>query len=181
VVLFFFLKSKFIDVDDNCYCSSSETYICCISKYKYDTSNLRESFLIPSAVRDSIFNLKGGSNEFIQENEFIKSEEQKLKLIKSILAKAPDTSYQQISINKFLTKVYNLLEPLIFNWDFWKVIHEFQKGVDPKTLPMVKTNTFNVKSSDVIGPIQTRKSNTNSPLGVEAFGGSRIQRQIYQK
>jgi hypothetical protein len=115
VAVFIFLKSSYIEPNvDHPSFVSSEVYESCVIK----SDNLR--FLTsPPQISDFILKLKGGSDEFtIEEQE---------KLVKSILAKAPQSSYQEISINKFLEKILKLIDPVISNQRFWRVLSELEK------------------------------------------------------
>jgi len=71
--------------------TSYEVYQFCVIK----SDNLR--FLnSPGQISDFILKLKGGSDEFTNDKQE--------RLVKSILAKAPESDYSEISINKFLKK-----------------------------------------------------------------------------
>ena len=119
VAVFIFLKSSYIEpnVDPPSF-TSSEVYQSCVIK----SDNLR--FLnSPPRISDFILKLKGGSDE-------LTSEEQE-RLVKSILAKAPESDYQEISINRFLKKILKLIDPVISDQRFWKILSEFGKPILP--------------------------------------------------
>ena len=83
---------------------------------KLDTSGFLNS---SSHIENYIFKSRGGSNE-------LTSEEQE-KLVKSILGKAPESNYTQISINKFLKKILKLIDPAISDQQFWRILVELEK------------------------------------------------------
>ena len=120
---------------------SSEVYESCVIK----SDNLR--FLTsPPQISDFILKLKGGSDELtIEEQE---------KLVKSILAKAPQSSYQEISINKFLEKILKLNDPVISDQRFWRIISESQKPIKSE-LP----GPSEVRSTDILAPSENGKAN----------------------
>jgi hypothetical protein len=83
--------------------------------------------------------LKGGSDE-------LTNEEQE-RLVKSILAKAPQSDYSEISINKFLKKILKLIDPVISDQRFWRILSEFGKLIKSE-LP----GPSEVGSTDIFGP-----------------------------
>jgi len=117
VAVFIFLKSSYMEpnVDPPSF-TSSEVYQSCVIK----SDNLR--FLnFPPRISDFILKLKGGSNE-------LTNEEQE-RLIKSILAKAPQSDYSEMNVNKFLKKILKLIDPIISDQRFWKILSEFGKPI----------------------------------------------------
>lgn len=53
--------------------------------------------------------------------------EEQERLIKSILAKASESNYQETSPNKFIKRVLELMDPVISNQGFWRVLSELEK------------------------------------------------------
>ena len=49
------------------------------------------------------------------------------KLIESVIAKSPESSTSQISINKFLEKIWYLVKPVATDSKVWRVLSEFEK------------------------------------------------------
>ena len=108
VAVFIFVQSIQVNIDPDLYhpsFSSSEVYQSCVIK----SDNL--GFLTSSSqIPDSILKLRGGSDELnIEEQE---------RLVKSILSKAPESSSQEISINKFLKKILKLIDRVISDQRF---------------------------------------------------------------
>ena len=61
--------------------------------------------------------------------------EEEERLLKSILAKASESSYTEISINKFLKKTLKLIDPVISDQRFWRILVELEK---PHKFPMIQ-------------------------------------------
>jgi hypothetical protein len=115
----------------------------------------------PGQISDFILKLKGGSDE-------LTNEEQE-RLVKSILAKAPQSDYSEISINKFLKKILNLIDPVISDQRFWRILSEFGKPIKSE-LP----GPSEVGSTDILGPYEPDKqakirSRGSSSIFVEGF------------
>ena len=109
-MLFFFIEPILDNVQSYiAYTASSSSTVCRISK----------SDRFHSSTLNSILELNGGSDE-------LNIEEQK-KLIKSVLSKVSLTSSQEISINKFLIKIADRIEPIVTNQKLWQILHEFEK------------------------------------------------------
>ena len=115
VAVFIFLESRYIELNvDWSSFPSSQVYQSCV--IKSDTSG----FLTASSqIPDFILKLKGGSDE-------LTNEEQE-RLVKSILAKVSESNYQETSPNKFLKRVLELMDPVISNQRFWRVLSELEK------------------------------------------------------
>jgi hypothetical protein len=115
VAVFIFLKSTYIEPNvDHPSFVSSEVYKSCVIK----SDNLR--FLTsPPQISDFILKLKGGSDD-------LTSEEQE-KLVKSIMAKIPESGYREISINKFFKKILKLVDPVISDQRFWTTFSALEK------------------------------------------------------
>ena len=107
------------------YQSFSSSQVCQSVVIKSNTSRFSTS---PSRIQDYILESRGGSNE-------LTSEEQK-RLVKSILAKLPESDYQEISINKFVKKILRLVEPVISDKRFFRILAELEK---PHNFTMVQT------------------------------------------
>ena len=160
VGVFILLESRYI-VDPPSF-TSSEVYQSCVIK----SDNLR---FLNSPISDFILKLNGGSDQLTNEDE--------KKLIKSILSKAPpsDSSeirinqYSEISINKFLKKIVNVIGPVISNPQVWRFLSVFQNPIQPQ-LP----DPSEVISTDILGPyapykqVKTR-SRGSSSIFVEAL------------
>jgi hypothetical protein len=122
--------------------SSSEVYQCCIS----ESNNLEfkeslKSFKFPSPILDSILKLNGGSDDL--------NEKEMEKLVKNIVAKTPQSSDKEISINKFLEKILKLIDPVISDQRFWRLISELEKPIKSKL-----SGPSEVRSTDILGPAQ---------------------------
>ena len=72
--------------------------------------------------------------------------EEQEKLVKSILAKAPETDYSEISINKFLKKILELIDPVISDQRLWRILSEFGKPIKSELPDLSK-----FVSTDMIG------------------------------
>ena len=157
VAVFIFLESSYIKLNvDYPLFSSYEVYQSC--DIKSDTS---EFLTTSSQILDYILKLKGGSDE-------LTNEEQE-KLVNSILAKAPESSYSEISINKFLKRILELMAPVISNQRFWRILSEFGKPLKSE-LP----GPSEVRSTDILGPYAPDKQaktrfRGSSSIFAEAF------------
>jgi hypothetical protein len=152
VAVFIFLRSSYIkpNVDHPSF-ASSEVYESCVIK----SDNLR--FLTsPPRISDCILNLKRGSNELIIEEEE--------KLVKSILAKAKESDYQKISINKLLKKILKLIDPVISDQRFWKILSESGKPIESE-LP----GPSEVRSTYILGPYAPDKQAKTRSRGSSFF------------
>jgi len=58
--------------------------------------------------------------------------EKQERLVKSILAKVSESNYQETSPNKFLKRVFNLMDPVISNQRLWRVLSELEKPWKPE-------------------------------------------------
>jgi hypothetical protein len=137
VAVLIFVESISGNINPNLYdlsFSSAEVYQFSVSK----PANF--GFLTASSqMPDFILKLKGGSDE-------LTNEEQE-RLVKSILAKAPQSDYSEISINKFLKKILKLMDPVISDQRFWRILSEFGKLIKSE-LP----GPSEVGSTDIFGP-----------------------------
>lgn len=143
VGVFIFLESRYI-VDPPSF-TSSEVYQSCVIK----SDNLR---FLNSPISDFILKLKGGSDQLTNEEQEI--------LVKSILAKAPQTDYSEISINKFLKKILKLIDPVISDQRFWRILSEFGKPIKSE-LPGLSE----LVSTDILGPYAPDKQAKTRPRG----------------
>ena len=73
------------------------------------------------------------------------SEEQE-KLVKSVLAKAPESDYSETSINKILKKVVNLIDPVISDQRFWRILAELEKPSNLTIIEIRQPNTIETKN-----------------------------------
>ena len=119
--------------------SSTEVYQCCLSKS--DTSAVQESLKSPSPILDSILKQRGGYDEMT-------AEEQE-KLINSVLAKIPEHSYQETSINKFFKKFLKFIDPVISDHKFWRILSESKKPIKSQL-----SGPSEVRSTDILVPSQ---------------------------
>ena len=131
VAIFIFLESMNLKPTVDCRSfSSSKVYQSCVIK----SDNLR--FLkSPSRISDSILKLKGGSDE-------LTSEEQG-RLVKSILSKVPKSDYSEISINKSLKGIWELVDQIISDPRFWRILAELEKPLELHKLPMIQPTSSN--------------------------------------
>ncbi len=117
-----FVESIFGNINPNLYdpsFSSAEVYQSSVRK--------PDNFVFLTAssqIPDFILKLKGGSEELTNEEEE--------KLVKSILAKVSESNYQETSPNKFLKRVLELMDPIISNQRFWRVLSELKKPWKPE-------------------------------------------------
>ena len=58
--------------------------------------------------------------------------EEQERLVKSILAKSPESNYTEISINKFLKKILKLIDQVISNQKLWRILSELEKPLKPQ-------------------------------------------------
>ena len=129
---------------------------------KQDNSRFLNS---PGEISDFILKLNGGSDEL--------SNEEQEKLVKSILAKAPETGYSEISVNKFLKNILKLIDPVISDQGFWRILSEYGKPIKSE-LP----GPSEVRSIDILGPYESGKqaktqSRSGSSIFVEGFSTPR--------
>ena len=119
--------------------SSNEVHVCRVMKQDNaeDLNSLRNTLDSPVKVR-------GGSDEF--------NHEETEKLVKSILAKARNSDYSEMSLNKVLNKLYKVLnksfEMTLGNPKLLRILSEFEKP-----LPSKLADISEVRSSDSITPI----------------------------
>jgi len=173
VAVFIFFKSSYIEpnVDPPSF-TSSEVYQSCVIK----SDNLR--FLnSPPPISDFILKLKGGSDE-------LTNEEQE-RLVKSILAKAPESDCSEISINKFLKKILKLIDPVISNQKLWRILSELEKPWKPQL-----SDGNHISSTDNCSRAQNvqnkqPKSKGSSSIFAEAFSNpsklSPMQKRVQLK
>lgn len=124
IFIFILLESSYIELDiDYLSFSSSQVYQSCV--IKSDTSVFLTS---PSQIQDYILKSRGGSDE-------LSSKEQE-RLVKSILARLPESDYREISINKFFKKILKSVDLEISDQRFWRVLAELEK---PDNSIMIQT------------------------------------------
>ena len=159
VAVFIFVQSIQVNIDLDLYhpaFSSSEVYQSYVSKS--DNLGFLTAF---SQIPDFILKLKGGSDE-------LTNEEQE-RLVKSILAKAPESNFIEISINKFLKKILKLIDPVISNEKLWRILNELEKPLKPQL-----SNGNPISSTDILAIAQNvqnkqSKSKGSSSIFAEAF------------
>nr|YP_010448043.1 hypothetical protein NRL27_pgp008 [Nitzschia dubiiformis]UTQ75524.1 hypothetical protein [Nitzschia dubiiformis] len=173
VAVFILLKSSYIEPNfDPPSFTSSEVYQSCVIK----SDNL--SFLnYPPRISDFLLKLKGGFDE-------LTNEEQE-RLVKSILDKAPESDYSEISINKFLKKILKLIDPVISNEKLWRIFSELEKPLKPQL-----SDGNPISSIDILGTAQNiqnkqPKSKGLSSILAEAFSNpsklSPMQKKVQLK
>ena len=157
VAVFIFLESMYLKPTVDCRSFTSyEVYQSCLIKSE------SSGFLTSSSrIEDYILKSRGGSEE-------LTSEEQEI-LVKSILSKAPESSYSEISVNKFLKKILKLIDPVISDQRFWRILGEFGKPIKSE-LP----GPSEVRSTNILGPYEPDKqaktgSRSSSSIFVEGF------------
>jgi hypothetical protein len=69
------------------------------------------------------------------------------KLVKSVVVKTDQSSYKEISINKFLKKILKLIDPVISDQRFWRVIIESRKLIKSEL-----SVSSEVRSTDILDP-----------------------------
>jgi len=140
---------------------SSSTYI---ERYKDFRSNEVHSSRViksdnlrflnsPPRISDFILKLKGGSDE-------LNNEEQEI-LIHSILARTEQCDLDEISINKLLKRLLEIIDPVISDQRFWRILSKFGKPIKSE-LP----DLSEVQSSNILGKTESRSS---SSIFVEGF------------
>jgi hypothetical protein len=157
VAIFIFLNSSCIEPNfDPPSFTSSEVYQACVIK----SDNLR--FLnYPPRISDFILKLNGGSDELsIEEQE---------KLINSILSRTSESDIDEMSINKFLQRLGEIIYPVISNKNLWRVLNELQKPLKSKV-----SDGNLISSTDIIGTTQNvqdkqPKLKGSSSIFAEAF------------
>lgn len=126
VAIFILVESISVNINPNFYdrsFSSAEVYQSSVSKPDITAS---------SQIPDYILKLKGGSDE-------LTNEEQE-KLVQSILAKVSESNYPETSPNKFLNRVLELMNPVISNQRFWRILSELEK---PHKFNMIQPTNSN--------------------------------------
>jgi hypothetical protein len=100
-----------------------------------------KSFKSPSPILDSILKLNGGSDDL--------NGKEMEKLVKSVVAKTDQSLDKEISINKFLEKILKLIDPVIPDQRFWRLISELEKPIKSEL-----SGPSDVRSTDILGPAQ---------------------------
>jgi len=157
VAVFIFLNSSCIEPNfDPPSFTSSEVYQACVIK----SDNLR--FLnYPPRISDFILKLKGGSDELsIEEQE---------KLINSILARTSESDIDEMSINRFLQRLGEIISPVISNQKLWRILSALEKPLKPQL-----SDGNPISSTDLLGTAQNvqnkhPKSKSSSSFFAEAL------------
>jgi len=173
VAVFILLNSSYIEPNVNPPSfTSSEVYQSCGIK----SDSLRFLNYSPR-ISDFILKLKGGSDE-------LTNEEQE-RLVKSILSKAPESNYTEISINKLLKKFLKLIDPVISNEKLWRILSELEKPLKSQL-----SDGNPISSTDILGTAQNvqnkqPKSKGSSSIFAEAFSNpsklSPMQKRVQLK
>ena len=90
--------------------------------------------------------------------------EEQERLVKSILAKAPQTDSSEISIDKFLKKILKLIDSVISDQRFWRILNEFGKPIKSE-LP----GPSEVVSTDILGPYAPDKQAKTRSRGLSSI------------
>jgi hypothetical protein len=107
---------------------------------KSEISRFSTSFSSTSKIPNYILNLKGGYDEL--------TEEPQDELVKSVLAKTPQSPYTEISINKFLKKGLELGLTIISDPVVLKILAELEKP--PRFLMIQPTSSNRLKGFEKI-------------------------------
>jgi hypothetical protein len=86
-------------------------------------------------------------NRIISSDEMTSEEQEKL--INSLLAKIPEHSYQETSINKFFKKFLKFIDPVISDHKFWRILSESKKPIKSQL-----SGPSEVRSTDILVPSQ---------------------------
>lgn len=148
VAIFIFFRSSFTYIERYQDFRSNEVHSSRVIK----SDNLR--FLnSPPRISDSILKLKGGSDKLTNEEEE--------RLIKSIVARTEQSDLDEISINKLLKRLLEIIDPVISDQRFWRILSEFGKPIKSE-LP----DLSEVQSTNTLGKTESRSS---SSIFVEGF------------
>ena len=135
VAIFIFLESRYIELEVNYRLfSSSQVYQSCVIK-----SETSVFLTYPLGIQDYILKLKGGCDELTSEKQE--------KLVKNILAKTSQSDYSEISINKILKKIVNLIDPIISDQRFWRILAELEKPSNFTIIEITQPNKIETKNS----------------------------------
>ena len=123
------------------------------SKMKIYRSDVRKSTNLKSSestnkISDFILTLNGGDDAL--------NDKDQERLIASVLAKIPETTYKELSINKFLKKLVTFLDPIVTNKGVWRILSELEKPAEPTI-------------SDRFGLSGSTKSSSTSSMYAEAL------------
>ena len=94
--------------------------------------------------------------------------EEQERLVKSILGKVSESNYQETSPNKFLKRVWNLIDPVISNQRLWRVLSELEKPWKPE---LSDGNHISSRAQTVEN--KEPKSKGSSSIFVEGFSTPR--------
>jgi hypothetical protein len=130
------LNSPVINIEENFHDSVYIIYEYCPIKIDSEQSEFLPYF------KNYILQLKGGDQELDQLNQELEEVKRQAKLIKSVISKSKglDDSKGEISLNKYLSKLLKLLDPIFSDTKILRVLSELNKPV--KTRFFI-TDTFN--------------------------------------
>lgn len=162
VAVFVFLKSSSIQSNLDCPSFPSSE----ISQYYISKSDNLEFLTSSSSILNSILKFKRGDNKWN-----IEDEEQE-KLIRSVLARTPESDLDEFSINKFLQRILEIIDPVISNQKLWKILSVLEKVLKPRL------NKNNISSTNILSlaqKVQNKdpKSKDSSSIFAETFSDSR--------
>ena len=110
-------------------------------------------------IQDYILKLKGGSDELsIEEQE---------KLLNSILAKTPKSDIDEMSINKLLQRLGEIIYPVISNQKLWPILSESQKPLKPQL-----SDWSPISSINILGIAQNVQDKKPKSKGSSIFAGA---------
>ena len=67
-------------------------------------------------------------------------------LVRSVLAKTSESDYSQISINKVVKKIINLIDPVISDQRFWRILTELEKPSSFTKIELTHPTTIETKN-----------------------------------
>jgi len=93
--------------------------------------------------------------------------EEQEKLLKSLLSKVPQSSYKEISINKFFKKILNQIAPIVTNPKLWRILSELEKPIKPQL-----SDWNNIRSTNI-----PKRSNEKAKLPIKNDFETRVKQQ----
>lgn len=111
--------------------------------------------------------IRGGSSDQTTDSDH-RIDKETEKLMRSVQAKAPQSPYNESSLNKSLKKIIKVIDPVVSDPKFWRLVSESQKPTN-STLP----TPSKVQSIDILGFAENKPKNNlqmRKPfMGVDAF------------
>ena len=113
--IYFYYKTmdihKTIDTPLSSEYQISQSYI-----NKSYNSYFNGSLKSPSTLLDYIMELKGGDDEW--------SDKEMKNLIRNVISKTPQALHKEISFNKLIKKILKIIDPIISDQRFWRILNE---------------------------------------------------------